>query len=143
MIRRGLIFVIVQFACGAVLALTGPVFTLKWPGLLVLAAFGLLIWAIVTLRLHTLTAMPEIRQGATLTTAGPYRWIRHPMYTAALLLTGAWLAMDFTWWRLLIYLLLALNLIVKLHYEERLLSAHYPGYADYRKTTRKLIPFLY
>ncbi|HUR60450.1 MAG TPA: isoprenylcysteine carboxylmethyltransferase family protein, partial [Opitutaceae bacterium] len=35
----------------------------------------------------TATSMP--RGGATLVTSGPYRWVRHPMYTAALILVIA------------------------------------------------------
>jgi protein-S-isoprenylcysteine O-methyltransferase Ste14 len=52
-----------------------------------IAVVGLLLfgWMFRHLGLNvTSTSMP--RDGATLITTGPYRWVRHPMYSAALLL---------------------------------------------------------
>jgi protein-S-isoprenylcysteine O-methyltransferase Ste14 len=143
MTLRGATLVAVQSICGIALVCTGPVLNKSWPSALVVAAFALLIWAIISLRSHTLTALPEVRQGAEMTTAGPYRWIRHPMYSAVLLLTVAWVLMNFTWWRVLIWLVLAANLTIKMFYEESLLSAHYPAYADYKRKTWRLVPFLF
>ena len=49
---------------------------------------ALFVWMFRHLGLNvTSTSMP--RANATLVTSGPYRWIRHPMYTAALLLVAA------------------------------------------------------
>jgi protein-S-isoprenylcysteine O-methyltransferase Ste14 len=54
-------------------------------GLLGLGLFG---WMFRHLGLNvTSTSMP--RAGATLVTSGPYRWVRHPMYSAALVLLVA------------------------------------------------------
>lgn len=39
--------------------------------------------------------------------------------------------------------LLVAVLVVKLRYEERLLTAHFPDYPAYQQTTRRLIPFLF
>ena len=50
-----------------------------------LAGLGLFLWMFRHLGVNvTPTSMP--RTNATLVTTGPYRWIRHPMYTAALIL---------------------------------------------------------
>ena len=74
---------------------------------------------------------------------GPYRYIRHPMYTSVLLTALALLAGDYSLTRLIICLLLAADLIVKLEYEEKLLVIRFPSYADYCRKTKRLIPFLY
>jgi protein-S-isoprenylcysteine O-methyltransferase Ste14 len=53
-----------------------------------LAGLALFLWMFRHLGLNvTSTSMP--RGDATLVTTGPYRWIRHPMYTAALILIVA------------------------------------------------------
>jgi protein-S-isoprenylcysteine O-methyltransferase Ste14 len=53
-----------------------------------LAGLALFGWMFRHLGLNvTSTSMP--RSNATLVTSGPYRWIRHPMYSAALLLVAA------------------------------------------------------
>jgi len=53
-----------------------------------LAGIGLFAWMFRHLGLNvTSTSIP--RASATLVTSGPYRWIRHPMYSATLLLVAA------------------------------------------------------
>jgi protein-S-isoprenylcysteine O-methyltransferase Ste14 len=59
------------------------------------------------------------------------------------LVTGALVGTSFTWVRLLIWLLLVMDILIKINYEERLLSAHYPAYAAYRRQTKRLLPYLY
>jgi protein-S-isoprenylcysteine O-methyltransferase Ste14 len=86
---------------------------------------------------------PAPERGARLTTSGPYRWIRHPMYMGTLLITSAWLAEGCSWARGLAWLALAGVLVVKLRLEERMLGAMFPEYAAYARRTRRLIPFVY
>ncbi len=76
-------------------------------------------------------------------TRGPYRVIRHPMYTSLLLGGAALLIMHFSMERLLILLLLATVLIVKLNFEERLLCEKFPGYREYMRRTSRLFPYVF
>ena len=55
----------------------------------------------------------------------------------------ALVADTFSWLRLAILAVLAVDLVVKLTYEESLLQNHYPAYADYMTRTKRLIPGLY
>jgi protein-S-isoprenylcysteine O-methyltransferase Ste14 len=58
----------------------------RWAGVPVFAlGLGLLIWVHATLD-RNFSPYLRIRDDHTLVTSGPYRWVRHPMYTAFLLL---------------------------------------------------------
>lgn len=136
--------VAVQFLALALIALTGPLIATPWPLLLIeLAGFALMAWALWSLRRSPPHVVPDVRAGATLQRGGPYRWIRHPMYSALLLITLALVLAAPSLLRAAIWLLLLANLNTKLKYEERLLMARFPDYAAYRETTRRLVPFLY
>jgi protein-S-isoprenylcysteine O-methyltransferase Ste14 len=104
---------------------------------------ALMLWALATMRLRQLRVMPEVAPNARLITGGPYRFIRHPMYTGALILGLAWLLDHFTVDRLVVYLVLVVDLVVKLRYEERLLTQRFPAYPDYCRHTKRLLPFLF
>jgi protein-S-isoprenylcysteine O-methyltransferase Ste14 len=75
---------------------------------------------------------------------GPYRWLRHPIYTSMLgmLLTtqAAW-----TWWPMAIASVIAFvaGTEIRVRAEERLLAERFKdSYAAYRSRTSAFIPFL-
>lgn len=74
-------------------------------------------------------------------TTGPYRFVRHPGYTAAIaLFVGIPLALG-SWWALLPAALASALLVVRTSWEDRLLQAELSGYADYARRTRyRLLP---
>ncbi|MFN3979290.1 MAG: methyltransferase family protein [Caldilinea sp.] len=136
--------VVIQFGALLALALTGPIVA-RHPVLLAveLAALALALWAIVTMRLRHLNVLPDVRPDSRLVRQGPYRWIRHPMYASILLGALALTLDESTPLRWLIYTVLLVNLLVKLHYEERLLAAAFPLYTAYQEVSKRLIPFIY
>ncbi len=85
--------------------------------------------------------MPHLE--ASVITSGPYRLLRHPMYTAVLLFTGG-LSIDYlNWEKVIIWLILLIVLIIKLHWEERMLKQQFPEYPSYQQKSFKLVPYLY
>ncbi len=132
-----------QFGCLGLLLVTGPLLPAGSAGR-ALAALGLGLggWAFATMPLRTLNAFPDVRAGASLVTEGPYRYVRHPMYTALLLLTLGLVLGHASPLRLIVWLVLALNLWVKLTYEETLLARRFADYPAYQAGTKRLIPFL-
>lgn len=72
---------------------------------------------------------------------GPYRFVRHPAYLATVLLwpvTGPLLG---SWWAVIPGLLAALTMFVRTVYEDRMLQAELPGYAEYARQVRyRLFP---
>jgi protein-S-isoprenylcysteine O-methyltransferase Ste14 len=126
------------------IAITGPLF----PGNKLLLAVELLglalgIWAVVTMGIGNFNVTPDPLKSSRLVTQGPYRFIRHPMYLALLLVTLPLVATKFSLLRLAIWLVLLIDLVVKLNYEEGMLTARIEGYRDYKQQSYRLIPFIY
>jgi len=103
---------------------------------------------------------PEPYASGQLVQAGPYRRIRHPMYSAVLLvglgaalLAGAVPATGFAagfaapaalaWAALATLAALAVVLALKAGVEEKALSRRYPAYAAYVASTSRFVPGLY
>jgi protein-S-isoprenylcysteine O-methyltransferase Ste14 len=138
------ILVALQLGVIAALLLTGPWFARQWQWLaLEIAGIGVVAWGVWAMRLRQLRIAPTVAPTATLVTRGPYRWIRHPMYTGSLMVMLALVLDAFTWWRGLLWLALFAVLVMKLTYEERLLTQRFPEYADYCRRTKRLLPFLF
>lgn len=141
---RGIIYVALQMLCLALIVLSGPIIPAS-PWLQLMAVSGILlgIWAILAMQPANVSVLPEVRPQTRLVRRGPYRLIRHPMYTALLLFSGALLLNAFSLWRLLLWLALLTVLILKLTYEERQLLERFPDYAAYRQRSARLLPFIY
>jgi protein-S-isoprenylcysteine O-methyltransferase Ste14 len=124
--------------------LTGPWIAAGWFWLALEIAGGALgIWAILAMRLGNFNITPDVKTQGRFVRRGPYRWIRHPMYAALLLIALSLVVSDFTWDRALIVVALAVVLVTKLTYEEKLLDEAFGEYAAYRQATKRLIPFVY
>lgn len=107
-----------------------------------IAALALFLWSLSHNRMHNIGASPIPVKGNRLIQTGPYRFIRHPMYLAALIFGIAPIFFYAEPWRLALYLGLGIVLHFKANYEERLLLQRHPEYADYQKGSKRIIPFV-
>ena len=141
---KSVILVVVQFACIIFILMTGPAIAQNiFLFLIELSAIALGIYSILVINIHNIFVFPDVKSGAKLVMKGPYHFIRHPMYSAVLLFSLTLLIDRFNFYRLIVYLILLVNLLIKLHYEEGLLQNKFPEYREYKKRTKKLIPFVY
>lgn len=144
---RGGRWVVAQFVLMAIVFALGAV-PPRWPDALrllgiavALAGAAGFVWAGRTLG-SSLTPFPRPRHDGVLVESGPYRWVRHPIYSAGLLfLLGYGLLTS----RPATVATLALGILwhFKSRVEERHLAERFPAYADYRRRVRRrLIPYV-
>ena len=111
---------------------------------LYVTGFLLMVWALITLGRNYQLGGSTPRPDDKLVVDGPYKLVRHPMYTAALSIALG-LAFLMQAWSFIgvfcIYLVLVIPLIPM--EENRLRTAFEGQYAVYQQKTRKLIPVVY
>lgn len=103
------------------------------------AAALLMVWARRTFGRRSFHAAADSTAGGLVTT-GPYRYIRHPIYAAICWFVWAGVAANLSTRAVLAALLVTTGAIARLFCEERLMVERYPEYAEYARTTKRLIP---
>jgi protein-S-isoprenylcysteine O-methyltransferase Ste14 len=116
---------------------------IRWLGVAVCAAgIGIATWARVCLGRNW--GMPmTVRARPTLVRSGPYRVVRHPIYSGLLLAAiGSALVTGPGW--LLVVIGAGAYFVVSLRVEETDMAAAFPEqYPEYARHTKRLIPFVY
>ncbi len=83
-------------------------------------------------------------RGHSVATSGPYRYVRHPMYSAILLLVVGTSLLLGSAYGLLWAVVSMFVLLQRASMEERLLTKELPEYADYKaRVKRRLIPYVW
>lgn len=84
----------------------------------------------------------SVKQDPELVRSGPYRYIRHPIYTGILLaMIGASVASSIFW--LAIFAISGIYFIYSAVQEEKLMMKQFPKvYPSYKSKTKMLIPFV-
>jgi protein-S-isoprenylcysteine O-methyltransferase len=118
-----------------------------WPrlGLLVFVLGIALRWSAIVHLGRFFTVNVAIAQKHELIDSGPYRWIRHPSYTGALLAFVGF-ALSLGSWLSLLCLVIPIMPVFswRIYVEERALGeALGDSYRQYMARTRRLIPFVY
>lgn len=109
--------------------------------LLLISGLLLGVWSLSAMRKSRLRILPDPAVNAILICSGPYRLIRHPMYTSVLLFTAGLTATNQPY-DVICYLSLFIVLLLKSYLEESMLSEKFDQYEDYKKKTYRLIPFI-
>jgi protein-S-isoprenylcysteine O-methyltransferase Ste14 len=139
-----MIYVIVQFTLIFLLGLGAHLSSLGRVSLvLILLALLIGVWAIFTVGLSKVSIFPDLRKGAKLVTHGPYKIVRHPMYTSVMLFCAGLVLSNPAWYMLLGFVALLADLVFKLKYEENKLMQEFTEYKKYKSVSYYFIPFIY
>ncbi|MCG2786567.1 MAG: isoprenylcysteine carboxylmethyltransferase family protein [Anaerolineae bacterium] len=106
-----------------------------------LLAVALSIWARRSFKAGQFSIHPEPVAGMLLS-SGPYRFIRHPMYAAVLLLIWSSILGHLSIINVVIGLIVTGTVTIRIMTEEHFLQAHYPDYSEYSRKTKRIIPFM-
>lgn len=111
---------------------------------LVMAIFGydfLLVWAMVSNAFFVATVRIQTERQHTVTSSGPYHYVRHPGYLGTLLLHLGTPFMLNSLWAIIPASMTILVLIVRTVLEDKTLHAELPGYKEYAERVRhRLLP---
>ena len=78
-----------------------------------------------------------------LVTSGPYRFVRHPIYSG-ILVAGLGTATALSWLWLPVFALAGIYFVYSATVEERYLSEEFPDtYPAYKRSTKMLVPFVF
>lgn len=109
---------------------------------IVLSAVGLagLTWAFRHLG-RNLTAGPGTSEDHSLVTTGPYRWVRHPMYSAWTVLLLGYSLLTANWCIAILFLAALSAVVRRTPIEEAALAARFgDAYREYAKRTGRFVP---
>jgi len=107
-----------------------------------LMAVALMVWARVTFGSRSFHAAANPTAGGLVTT-GPYRIIRHPIYTAACLFGWGLIVVHSSLASVALGILLLLGAFMRMICEEQLVKQKYPEYIEYAKVTKRMVPYLF
>jgi protein-S-isoprenylcysteine O-methyltransferase Ste14 len=111
----------------------------------VLCVLGLLLalWARVTLGRNWSPSV-TFKKGHELIRTGPYALVRHPIYTAVLLMIIGTMIFIGRIGGIIFVAVAIAGFWIKLRAEERLMTTHFPTeYSAYKAQTKALIPFVF
>jgi protein-S-isoprenylcysteine O-methyltransferase Ste14 len=110
---------------------------------LAIMALGIALrqWAVLTLGAF-FTVRVQVRSSQTVVDTGPYRWVRHPSYTAIIMsFVGIGVALE-NWLSLAVLVVVpTIGLVIRIRVEERaLLDALGEPYREFSRSRARLIP---
>jgi protein-S-isoprenylcysteine O-methyltransferase Ste14 len=108
---------------------------------LVLAGLFIAIWARVTLG-GNWSAKVTLKEDHELIQRGPYRLVRHPIYSGLLLMIFGTAILVGKVGAFIVLVVCFGGFWVKSRQEEALLTQHLAGYSEYMRRTKTLVPFV-
>lgn len=105
---------------------------------------GYMLYAEVLRENAYLSRTVEVQDDQQLIDTGLYSVVRHPMYTATLLMFLSMPLILGSWWALLIFFIYPILIIKRIQNEEQVLREGLKGYNDYQQRVRwRLIPYVW
>lgn len=138
-IQALLLVTLVLVPGGAIWSVTSPVAIAGW--LLIGSGIGLGAWSIITFGAGV-TPTPVPSPNANLVSSGPFRWIRHPMYTGVMAIALGITLRTPSGGALALLAAIVIFFNVKARWEEQRLVDIYAGYPSYRKSAGRFLPHL-
>jgi protein-S-isoprenylcysteine O-methyltransferase Ste14 len=109
---------------------------------LFLTGLGLAVWARVHLGRNWGTPMSE-KVDAALVTSGPYQYIRNPIYSG-IILAAIGTTVAISWYWLVVVVLMGTYFVYSAIVEEQTMERLFPDtYPEYKRSTKRLIPFIF
>ena len=109
---------------------------------LFVTGLGLAVWARVHLGRNWGTPMSE-KVDAELVTTGPYQFIRNPIYSG-IILAAIGTSVAISWYWLVAAVLMGAYFVYSANVEEQTMLRLFPDtYPEYKRSTKKLIPFIF
>ena len=105
-------------------------------------AVALMVWARLTFGWRSYHYAADPTDGGLVTT-GPYRFIRHPIYTAVCIFCWAGVLAIGTWAPVVAGVLLVVGAVIRMLAEEHLLVDRYPEYRQYAQGTKRMVPYVF
>jgi len=84
-----------------------------------------------------------LKQNHELIQSGPYRLVRHPIYSGLLVMILGTASLVGQVGGFVAFVVCFCGFWIKLRQEEALLTKHLPGYSEYKAHTKALVPFLF
>ena len=102
---------------------------------------GISAWAASSNPFFSTESRLQVDRDQKVARQGPYQYVRHPAYSATILLWSVTGILLGSWWAVIPGLLSALMIIVRTIFEDRMLHAELSGYAQYAQDVRfRLLP---
>lgn len=107
-----------------------------------LISIGFSIWARRSFQKEQFSIHAEPSNGFLLTT-GPYKFVRHPMYTSALFLIWVSILGHLSFLTVTVGVIVTTVTVIRIITEEQLLREKFLDYKEYALKTKTIIPFIY
>ena len=110
----------------------------------IIAAFVVIWWCTAANHFLSSNARIQSERGQRVVQHGPYRFVRHPMYTSLIVLMIGMALILGSWLAVVPATLIAVLLVVRTSLEDRMLTTELAGYREYAKQVHeRLLPGLW
>jgi len=123
------------------LLISGNLFSINQFLVVQVLAVIVMFWARRSFQPGQFNIHAEPKEGPMIS-SGPYKFIRHPMYSSALVIIWTGILGHFSTVNLVITVFVTVVVSIRIITEEQYLSAHYPSYLYYSGKTKLIIPFI-